>query len=356
MNDPVRALLAEVGSADRPDRLRGLRDQLHGCLEALLPETAVGTFNALLNETHDALIRRAVVLSETQMARLGHGPPPVPYAYLLFGSGGRREQTLTSDQDSGMLYDDPGPDRDEAEVQSYFLTFSARIVETLQAIGYPPCEGSVISSNADWCASLRGWQAKLDTWFAEASWEQVRYLLIMADCRAVYGDSQLADRLHAHFYRDTLEHPVIMRRMLDNTMRHKVLIGVFGQLLHERYGEESGSLDVKYGAYIPMVNAIRLLAVGNGIRETSTLERIERLAAQGRLGEADRQACTDAFLLFLRLRMMAAVKQEDGLYTNSGKVAGTRLTRELKRELRLALRVVQQLQRRVNRLAAGKLG
>src|SRR5690606_27425735 len=139
-------------------------------------------------------IRRAVVLSETQMARLGHGPPPVPYAYLLFGSGGRREQTLTSDQDSGMLYDDPGPDRDEAEVHAYFLTFSARIVETLQAIGYPPCEGSVISSNADWCASLRGWQAKLDTWFAEASWEQVRYLLIMADCRAVYGDSQLADR------------------------------------------------------------------------------------------------------------------------------------------------------------------
>lgn len=356
MNHPIRAILEQVGAADDTETLRRLRDRMHQLLEALLPETDVEQFNRLLNEMHDALIQRAVVLSELQAARQGMGSPPVPYAYLLFGSGGRAEQTLTSDQDSGMVYGDPGPEMDADEVRTYFRRLSRMIVDTLQQIGYPPCEGNVISSNAEWCDSLAGWRAKLDRWFAEAAWEQVRYLLIMADCRVVYGDVQLAERLKDHYNRDRLEHPVIVRRMLDNTMKHKVLIGIFGQLLRERYGEDAGSLDIKYGAYIPIVNAVRLLSVGSGIRETSTLARIERLAEAGLLGEAERSACKQAFLVFLRLRLMAAARNQDGMYGNSGKVAGRMLTRELKQELRQALRVVKRLQRHVLRYALGKLG
>ena len=36
----------------------------------------------------------------------GFGKPPVPYAFILFGSGGRSEQTLWSDQDNGLIYEE----------------------------------------------------------------------------------------------------------------------------------------------------------------------------------------------------------------------------------------------------------
>ena len=93
----------------------------------------------------------------------------------------------------------------------------------------------------------------------------------------IYGQEILLQKLKDHFYSDMLRNPVIVKHMLKNTMRHKVLIGVFGQLLKEQYGEDAGSLDVKYGAYIPMVNAIRMLSIERGLRETSTLERIQVL-------------------------------------------------------------------------------
>ena len=356
MEDPVRArLIGMIGSADSTDRLRSLRDQAARSMESRSPRLTAEQFNEALNEVHDALIRRAVLLSEEAMARAGRGSPPVPYAYLLFGSGGRREQTLSSDQDSGLLYDNPASDQNAGEVKAYYDELAGRIVASLQAVGYPPCEGDVISTNPAWCDSLAGWQTKLDRWFGEAHWEVVRYLLIVADGRIICGDEALAARLYDHYYQDALDNPVIVRRMLDNTMRHKVLIGVFGQLLRERYGEDSGSLDIKYGAYIPMVNAIRLLAIQGGIRKSSTIERIYALRESGRIAENEAGAYLDAFRFILELRALSMERLMDGMYTNNGKLARHQLTPEVKRRLRQALRVGRKLQRQVYRQTIGKL-
>jgi len=355
MEDPVLARLIEsIGSADGIDQLRSLRDQSASRMESL-SALAAEQFNQALNAVHDALIRRAVHLSEEAMARAGNGPPPVPYAYLLFGSGGRGEQTLSSDQDSGLLYGNPTPHQDADAVKAYYGELADRIVDSLQAVGYPPCEGGVISTNPEWCDSLAGWKAKLDRWFGEAHWEVVRYLLIVADGRIVYGDERLAASLYDHYYQDALDNPVIVRRMLDNTMRHKVLIGMFGQLLRERYGEESGSLDIKYGAYIPMVNAIRLLSIQAGIRESGTIERIHALRASGRMTDAEADGYLEAFRIILGLRAMSMGRLVDGMYTNNGKLADRLLTPEVKRRLRHALRTCQKLQRKVVRQTIGKL-
>jgi CBS domain-containing protein len=356
MRDPVLARLFEqIGETGSVEELRSLRDQSGIYLESLSMLHTPEQFNRDLNEVHDALIRRAVRLSEQALARAGMGSPPVPYAYLLFGSGGRQEQTLSSDQDSGLLYDDPEPDADGAAVKAYFAALAQQIVSSLQSIGYPPCEGEVISTNPEWCDSLSGWRAKLDRWFSEAHWEVVRYLLIVADGRMVYGDHALAERLYDHYYQDALDNPIIVRRMLDNTMRHKVLIGVFGQLLRERYGEESGSLDIKYGAYIPMVNAIRLLAIQSGIRASSTFERIDALVANGRLAAEEADAYRDAFRFILGLRTKITGRLVDGMYANNGKLARSQLTLHVKKQLRHVLRVGQKLQRGVYRQTIGKL-
>jgi CBS domain-containing protein len=353
MSDPVRLqLLKQIGSADHAEGLRSLRDQVHQHMEALLLTSSVEQFNEQLNEVHDVVIRRAIILAEAEMARLGNGFPPVPYAYLLFGSGGRKEQTLTSDQDSGVVYRDPVAD--SAEVRSYFIKLSALIVENLQTAGYPPCEGNVLSSNPEWNLSISEWGSKLKHWFEEPSWEAVRYLLIIADGRCVYGEHKLLEELKDLFFIDMLNHKIILQRMLDNTMRHKVLLGFFGQLLKEQYGEDTGSLDIKYGAYIPMVNAIRLLSVQAGIQETSTLVRIKRLVNAGKMSEADSASYSQAFRIFLRLRLMTTEHHTNGFYADNGKLSSRKLTKEMTDELKNSLRVGKKLQRAVFKQTVGR--
>jgi CBS domain-containing protein len=287
---------------------------------------------------------------------LGHGAPPVPYAYLLFGSGGRSEQTMSSDQDSGLVYANPADEEQAERFQQYYHQFASIIVQSLITISYPPCEGNVIASNTDWCLALSEWESKIDRWFTDPSWENVRYLLIAADCRLIAGDSKLAEKIKDRFFNDLLVNPIIAERMLQNTLRHKVLLGVFGQLLREQYGDDAGSLDVKYGAYIPMVNAFRLMSLRSGIRETNTLRRITALQYAGVLTIREAEDASQAFSFFLKLRLLATIKNEDGQLASSGKISQATLTKELMKQLKHALRMGKYYQRKVERDMRGRFG
>lgn len=353
--DPVICRLAQqIEAAQLIPALRMLREDVHMHMAALFPSLPLEEYYRQLNGVHDALIRRVVALAEAELARSGKGSPPVPYAYVLFGSGGRQEQTLSSDQDSGIIYQDAAGVK-EAAAAAYFERLADTVVRLLQEIGYPPCDGNVISANPQWRLPLSRWSGQLDQWFEAAEWEAVRYLLIVADSRSVYGDADLLAQLKEHYFTDMLARPVIIRRMLDNTIRHKMLIGVFGQLLKEQYGEEAGSIDIKYGAYIPMVNAIRLMAVQSEIRATSTLQRIEALADSGVLTGSEAAEYKAAFLFFLKLRLIATEYNEGGMYMNNGKLANKHLTKDMIEELKLSLKIGKRLQRQVQKLTVGWL-
>ncbi|REK63139.1 MULTISPECIES: DUF294 nucleotidyltransferase-like domain-containing protein [Cohnella] len=348
--------LLDIAGAGNPEELRKLREEEQNRLASVLSSSPVIQVIEELNELHDAVIVRILELAEIELARSGFGKPPVPYAYLLFGSGGRSEQTMSSDQDSGIVYGVPENGAEAERCCRYFRSLGRLVVERLVETGYPPCEGNVIASNPDWCLSIADWEQKLDGWFNEPSWEHVRYLLIVADGRFVYGDAELAARWKQRFYRDVLHQPVIAQRMMENTLRHKVLIGVFGQLLTESYGESAGSLDIKYGAYIPMVNVFRLLAVQAGIRETSTFGRIRALREAGKLAEQEAQEASEAFALFLRLRLMSMTKIENGQWVGTGKLPVKQLSHEWIKPLKKALRLGRKLQRQLEKGIRDRFG
>ncbi|OAO89107.1 hypothetical protein AXX17_ATUG04440 [Arabidopsis thaliana] len=309
--------LLRIAAAGSLQELRGQREDEQKRIEALVPHSSAAQLGIRINEFHDALIRRVLQLAEAEAARSGYGTPPVPYAYLLFGSGGRNEQTMASDQDSGLIYQETATAESEAHAASYFNKLGHMVVTYLIQLGYPPCEGKVIVSNPAWCKSIDKWEQQVDEWFAEPTWENVRYLLILADGRRVAGDEELVERLRRHYNGDMLSHPVIAHRMVENTLRHKMLIGVFGQLLPERYGELAGSLDVKYGAYIPMVNVFRLLSLRANVKVTDTLGRIQELTANGlEPGSCRSQSWTRVKLLSLSKRFGLAANFNDSLRKN----------------------------------------
>lgn len=344
MSDPEwQKTLQHIAGCQNVEQLRSIRTDEENKLEGAPHSSEVHDVVKRLNELHDALIGKAVKLAESHLARKGHGAPPVPYAYLLFGSGGRSEQTTYSDQDSGLVYANSGDANIANRCRNYFNKLTETVVAYLVLLGYPPCQGNVVASNPDWCLSVNEWQKRMETWFADPSWENVRYLLIAADARALTGDIELAAKVKDHFFNQLVNHPSIGGRMLENTLHHKVLVGFFGQLLPERYGADAGSVDIKYGAYIPMVNAFRLLAVRSGIRETGTLDRIQRLKQEGALNTQEADEARDAFSFVLKMRMI-------------GKIMPAQLTKELTASLKKALKAGQKMQSRLQREMKDRFG
>lgn len=338
--------LEQISRSESFENLRAIRDQatetLHGSPHL---QDGIG-WNAIVNDVHDAVIAKAVSLAEARMQRRGLQRPGGTYAMLLFGSGGRREQTLWSDQDNGLVYADPEQEAEE-RTGLYYEQFAETIVEGLEIVGYPRCEGNVVCTNPSWRKPLSAWFDMTRGWLEDPIWEHVRYLLVTADVRPICGDARLADEIKRYFLAYVKSHSGILEHLLQNTLHRKVSLGPFGQLIRERYGEDAGGVDIKYGSYIPFVNGIRLLAICEGITASSTLERIEALRQGGYAAPALADEWKEAMRINLQLRSLTPFQLEEGRYTTRGKLPAGDLTKERKHDLKVSLKTGSHLQKYV---------
>lgn len=224
---------------------------------------------SLLNEFHDRVMCEVFDLA---IGRLGMGHPPCEFTWFITGSGGRFELGPISDQDHGLVYQISNKEND-----LYFIELGKEISFGLNSVGYPFCQGNVMSSNPRWCKSLAGWKDQISSWMEEAAWETIRNLLIFYDARTLRGNDLFIYELKEDIYKYQKTNPFLLIRFMENIMHLKNGIGPFGQLVVEQSGPNAGSINLKYTAFLPYVNAIRLLAIKEGIYETSTIERINRL-------------------------------------------------------------------------------
>ncbi|WP_018755802.1 DUF294 nucleotidyltransferase-like domain-containing protein [Paenibacillus terrigena] len=344
-----------LGAATSVHALRLLRDQYQTLWSQAVDSTQVLEWNVQLNRWHDALIAATIRLCEQMLVREGWGHPPVRYAFVLFGSGGRSEQAQWSDQDHGLIMEDTT----DSSVLEYFEHFSKVIVEQLMVLGFPRCKGQVLVSNSVWRKSMKQWEEQLRLWLEDLSWEHVRYLLIASDMRPVFGDEDLAAEWRALYTNLLKRTPGIAEAMLRNTLYYKASINSFGQIIRERFGEFAGGVNLKYGAYIPLVNGIRYLAITTGLRvdqdafyalqQPSTWERFMYLKQNGSQDTELLSSCEIAFRSVLARRATIPFVIEEGEYVSHGYVTESDLTRDVVRALKKELQAVHGLQRYLNR-------
>jgi len=78
------------------------------------------------------------------------GEPPAKFSFIVFGSEGRQEQTLRTDQDNAIVFENVAPElRDQ--VQSYFLQLGTKVCSWLNQAGYTYCDGNNMAQNPEWC-------------------------------------------------------------------------------------------------------------------------------------------------------------------------------------------------------------
>lgn len=139
-SSPVQ-VVGEIERAESLDIIFSLRNKIDRVAEMLLRQGGpVKQLMALVTELNDRLALRILKLVEQQMAREGFGKPPAPYGWLAFGSEGRKEQTLHTEQDNALFFA-PIPHQNDARCQTWFKTFGERVVDSLARSGIPRCSG-----------------------------------------------------------------------------------------------------------------------------------------------------------------------------------------------------------------------
>ncbi|MDQ0229557.1 DUF294 nucleotidyltransferase-like domain-containing protein [Metabacillus malikii] len=285
---------------------------------------------ASLNQFHDEIMIQACNIAVEKVKKV-IGKPPCNFAWFLTGSGGREEQGVISDQDHGIVFES-----DFSESQIYFKKLGSELADGLKFLGYPYCDGKIMSSNSLWCQSIDGWEKQLKTWMHEMNWEAIRYLQIFFDSRTVVGNDRYIHQLKKMIVIHANRNGQLLKRFQENMQYYKRAIGPLGQLFVQTSGKYEGCLDVKQTAFLPYVNAIRLLAIKEGVMETSTINRLNNLVKQQIYRESlDEVRSQFVKLLDLRLSAPTAiVEYDDGHYLNV-----KTLSKAQKKELKKILRV-----------------
>lgn len=292
----------------------------------------------------DLLAVRTMALVEAEMVACGDGPPPLPCALLSMGSDGRLEQTLITDQDYLLVYDDGG----DAGVDAYFAAFSCRLVEGLAKVGFKKCTGEIMPSNPTWRGSLQQWQRRILTIvryeFDEYA-KNLMDLIVLSDARFVGGEERLATALIAVIRDFERSYFQVIWGMAKAATEMKVGLGWFGRLWTEKKGPHRGELNIKLLGWAALVMNVRILAVNSNIAETSTLRRIDKLEAAHSFSADFASGLRTAYLFLTRQRILLQIRELRGLQNNAYFLDPQTLSPGQCEELRQALRRIEELQK-----------
>lgn len=159
-------LAREIGRAVSLDALGGLAGRVTDVVRRLLDEGGRAyDIGQLVAELNDRLVVRVLGLTAAALEEVGE-TAPVPYCWLLFGSEARREQTLRTDQDNGLVYANPPADLVEPAAR-YYRRFAKEAIRGLVRIGFPPCPGGAMASNPRWCQPLAVWVEYFRSWMTD---------------------------------------------------------------------------------------------------------------------------------------------------------------------------------------------
>src|SRR5690606_3447919 len=122
------------------------------------------------------------------------GEAPAKCVFMGTGSEGRKEQTLMTDQDNAIIYEDKANDQREM-VREYYLTFATKVSDYLNEIGFSYCEGGYMASNPEWTHSLSHWKRNYKKWIEDSVPENAIKFSTFFDCRFLYGDRNIIEEL-----------------------------------------------------------------------------------------------------------------------------------------------------------------
>lgn len=291
-------MMEHIERLSHEDNLEGMQAtkdaQAQVALELMDDALPGPDIQAFLSRINNDLYRSVVRLCLSDMARSGMGPPPVEFDVVVMGSGGRGESFLRPDQDNGFVIEDYPPDQHN-RIDAWFIEFAVRVTDALAEIGFEYCHGNVMAINPVWRKTLSEWRVQTHTWLGKSQGLSLRYCDIFFDFICVHGAGRLAQRLREHI--TTLApHPFFLRELFKVDEEHGVALGLFDRLRPDPLpGPNQGKLNLKLTGTLPLVGAVRIMALRERVEDTGTLNRIADLHGRGVLDDDEQDYLSGAY-------------------------------------------------------------
>jgi CBS domain-containing protein len=340
---PLRLRRAIARAMDLDDLRRLSSSLLPGIVEAhragRAPDRVTTSYSVLVQ----SIVSRAIALLLAE-----RGNPPVPFAWLVTGSTARREMVPSSDLDSLLAWD--GRDDDE-DIRRWMSSFASDVIELVEQCGVRQDTNGVSADDWRFSRSVGAWRDAVRRWTSDPTLQQgALYLATLVDATPIWGEdvwTSVRDEL------DSARRTSLVRRVFRQAAAaHRPPTGFIRDLVIEASGEHRGTLDLKRGGLVPIVDIGRHLATLCESSRADTLGRLEAARSAGVLTEDVFADLRQAFLLLtsLRLEHQTALLAEG--HRPDDRLAPSELPGLTRRHLRDALRVTARAQRHI---AAGDL-
>jgi len=283
--------VAVVQGVDKQTDLAGIKtcvDQMSIVQQGLLAQGGrMDEVWTLMSSFRDALTRRLLVLAIEELRNEGREPPVLEFAWMTFGTPGRRETLLSSNFLEGFIYkDDNGVHKDES--QDYVTTLVSVVQEGLVACGLlDRHHGKVL------CIPESQWEEQLVFFEDEEAYPNEDPFRVL-DLRGISEHQELVDRFRERATKAICQRPGLLDQMRASHDAAAIPQGIYRDKIVTSRGQQD-RLNLRQSMLIPLVSAVRLLVLERGITAISTKNRIEALSS---LGVLDREIAKDLQVIY----------------------------------------------------------
>lgn len=328
-----RRSLVQIGSAidgaASAQALEAAAEDIRRFARQLLAQgvTARG-LTELVSHLNDRLAVRLVTLLAAE-----HALDLRQACWVSFGSEGRGEQTIATDQDNGLvLAPEAVPDR------ARWLAFGDAVNQALAAAGYPLCRGGIMAGQEQCCLGVDEWHARFARWMEQGAPEHLLAASIFFDLRPLAGNATLVAPLTDFIVAQAPVSARFLKQMADNLLVQRPPLAWHG-------GISGDEIDLKLQGTAIFVGAARLLALSAGVGATGTCARLRAVGTKLGIAQEDTEGWISAFEYLQTLRLAAQIGADDA--TPANRIAVAKLNVIDRRVLREALQAARRLQQRI---------
>jgi CBS domain-containing protein len=320
------SILGSASVQELAEWARDLPELFVGLVDAHVEPAALMRIITLLN---DAMVTKLLQLAERRL-----GPPPVPYAWLAFGSTARSELTLVSDQDNGLAY----ADSDDPEVAGYFRELAEDVNAGLELCDFRADPHGVVARAPGWRMTRSAWRDVFETCLRGSDNERLVRAAISFDFRRVAGELSIVRALQ-----DVIRKAPRYWRFLSG-------LAELGTEIRSPLGFRqrlTGPVDVKVSGLLPIQNLARFYVFAAGFTPTNTIDRLTVVREAHVRGSDSAEPLREAYSSLSALRMRHHAEAIRHGRRPSDAVDSTLLGPLAHAQLQEALRVVLAAQRKL---------
>ncbi len=339
----VRGIHRTIAGATETAALQHAAGEIRGLARDLLAQgLAAEQLTTIVSTLNDALTARIIDLE-----RARHALDGIEWCWLAFGSEGRYEQTISTDQDNGIVFADPAAGSPDG-ARARLLPFAQAVNRTLDACGFPLCKGNIMAGNPECCLSLAEWRARFSGWVNAPTGGPLLNAVIFFDFRPLHGQQGIADALRAGLLELAQARPVFLRALAAYALESEPPLGLISDFRTEDAPGAPDTIDLKKAGARLFVDAARVLALAAAVPHTNTAQRLRQAGARIRMQPEEIASATEAFFFIQGLRLRAQLLAAGGEGAASpNRIDPARLNEVDRRVLKESFHQAQKLQRRL---------